>query len=146
MPEVENSDVIRHILQTLMNISSRKTNPGHSLFVMDSVIDKLEKKYDFLKHVEIKDTRFTEAYDPVSVMTDINSVKSQEIGEAIHDIIMALNRDLGKDAGHFFIKEVRNNINDTYYHSIEEMGIDLSLMQLECEVNRMEKRLRTIKK
>ena len=146
MPEVENSDVIKHVLETLMNISSRKTNAGHTIFVMDSLMKKLEEKYDFLKHVEINDTRFLEAYEPVSVMTGIDTVESKELGQAIHDIIMAMNNNLGKGAGHFFIKEVRNNIEDMYYSTIEDMGVDLSLMQLEFEVNEMEKRLRTEKK
>ena len=146
MPEVENSEVIRHVLETLMNISSRKTNTGHTFFVMESLMKKLEKKYDFLKHIEINDTRFLEAYEPVSVMTDIDSVETKDLGLAIHDIIMTLNNDLGKDAGHFFIKEVRNNIQDPINSTIEDMGIDLSLMQLEYEVNEMEKRLRTVKK
>lgn len=146
MPEVENSDVIRHVLQTLINISSRKTNAGHTIYVMDSLMKKLGKKYDFLKHVEIIDTRYTEMYDPVTVMTDVDFVKSHEIGEAIYDIIMTMNKDLGKDAGHFFIKEVRNNIEDLYHSTIEGMGVDLSLMQLEYEVDEMEKRLRRTEK
>ena len=146
MPEVENSEVVRHVLQTLMDISRRKTTAGHAIFVMDSLMRELEKKYDFLKHVEIKDTRYLEAYDPITVMTDIDTVKSHDLGAAIRDIIMTMNSDLGKDAGHFFIKEVRNNIEDEYHLTIEEMGVDLGLMQLEFEVNEMERRLRTEKK
>ena len=146
MPEVENSEVVKHVLRTLMDISRRKTTAGHAIFVMDSLMKKLEKKYDFLKNIEIKDTRYMEVYDPVTVMIDIDSVKSHELGEAIRDIIMTMNNDLGKDAGHFFIKEVRNNIEDEYHSTIEEMGVDLGLMQLEFEVNEMERRFRAEKK
>ena len=38
-------------------------------------------------------------------------------------------------------KEFKNNIEDSYHSTIEDMGVDLSLMQLEYEVNEMEKRL-----
>ena len=141
MPEIENSEVVEHILKTLIDISSRKTTESHAILIMDSLMKKLEKRYDFLKHVEIKDTRFLEFYDPISVMTDIDVVESNEIGKALYDIIMTMNNELGKDAGHFFIKELGNNIGEMYHSMIEDMGIDLGLMQLEYEVSEMEKRL-----
>jgi len=141
LPDVENSDIMKHVLETLINISSRKTNEGHTILIMDTLMKKLGKKYDFLKHVEIKDTRFLEINEPVSVMTDIDKVKSKDMGQAIRDIIMTMNNNLGKDAGHFFIKEFKNNIEESYHSTIEDMGIDLSLMQLEYEVYEMEKRL-----
>ena len=141
MPQIENSEVIRHVLRTLIGISSRKTTEDHAILVMDSLMRKLTKRYDFLKNVETKDTRFSEFYDPVTVMNDIDEVESNETGKALYDIIMTMNNDLGKDAGHFFIKELRNNIGDMYHSTIEDMGIDLGLMQLEYEVSEMEKRL-----
>ena len=141
MPQFENSEIVRHILQTLVNISSRKTTSGTAISTMNELIKKLEDKYDFLKHVEIKDTRFLELEDPITVLTDINKINSNDIGRALYDIIKMMNSNLGKAAGHFFFKELRNRINDSYYPDIEEMGIDLSLMQLEFEVNEMSKKL-----
>lgn len=142
MAQIENSEVVRYVLDKLINISSRKTTEGHAVSTMYGLLKKLEEKYDFLKHVEIKDVRFIEMDEPISVMSDINGVKSINIGEALSDIIKTMNNALGKDAGHFFIKELRNNIEEEYYTSITEMGLDLSLLQLEHDVNRLEKNLR----
>jgi hypothetical protein len=141
MPDIENSEAIRHILETLLSISSRKTTQGHALLTMNGLITKLQGKYNFLKHVEIKDTRFVELDDPIGVMTDINSVKSDDVGRALYDIIKSMNDALGESAGHFFIKELRNNIGENYSTIIEEMGLDLGLMQLEFEVSEMTKKL-----
>ena len=141
MPQIENSEVVKHILQKIIDISTRKTTEGHAVSTMNGLIKKLEEKYNFLRHIEIKDARFLEIAEPITVMSDINVVKSNNVGEALYDIITTMNNTLGKEAGHFFIKELRDNIEEEYYSTIEEMGLDLSVMQLEYEVNELEKKL-----
>ena len=141
MPEVEKSELMRHVLQTLIDISSRKTTQGHAVITMYDLINKLRKKYDFLKNIEIKDTRFLEMDEPVTVMTGINKVQSNDLGKALHDIIKTMNYALGEDAGHFFVKELKNKMNDDHLLSFEEMGLDLGLLQLEVEVEDMTKKL-----
>ena len=138
---IGNSEVIRKILTTLINISGRKTTEGHAVYVMDSLIKKLEGTYDFLKYVEVSDTRFLEDGAFITVMSDVDSISSNEVGKAIHAIIFTMNEMMGRDAGHFFMKEISRSIGDEYYSTISDMGVDLSLMQLEHEVNEMEKRL-----
>lgn len=139
MPELEKSAIVENLLNILINISGRKTDRGHAVFTLDAVMKKLEDKYDFLKHVQIKDTRYIEDVDTVSVMSDINVVDSSEMGRALQDIITTMDSSLGKDAGHFFIKELRTSLDDDYKTSISDMGVDLSLMQLEREVKELEK-------
>ena len=141
MPRFENSEVVEHILQALINISGRKTTKLQAISTMDELIKKLQEKYDFLKHIEIKDTRYVENEEPVSVMSDINGVKLNDVGKALYDIIKTMNSNLGKEAGYFFIKELKNNIGEDYYSTIEEMGLDFGVMQLEFEVNEMTKKL-----
>ena len=104
MPQLENSEVVKRMLTILINISGRKTTAGHAVLTMDTLIKRLVEKYDFLKHVEINDTRFSEITDPVTVMSDIDTVGSNEMGKALHAIIRTMNESLGKDAGYFFIK------------------------------------------
>ena len=94
-----------------------------------------------MKNVDIKDTRFLELSEPVTVMSDMDKVNSADIGKALYDIIKTMNVALGKNAGYFFIKEFRNNVGDNYYSVMEEMGIDLGLLQLEFEVSEMTKKL-----
>ena len=141
MPQIENSEVVKHILQKIIDISTRKTTEGHAVSTMNGLIKKLEEKYNFLRHIEIKDARFLEIAEPITVMSDINVVKSNNVGEALYDIITTMNNTLGKEAGHFFIKELRDNIEEEYYSTIEDMGLDLGLMQLEFEINVLEKKL-----
>jgi hypothetical protein len=143
---IKNSEVMRKVLTTLINISGRKTTEGHAVFVMDSLIKKLEGNHDILKHVKVADTRFLEDSVFITVMSDLDSVSSTEVGKAIYAIIVSMDEMLGRDAGHFFMKEISRNIGDEYYSTISEMGVDLSLMQLEHEVKEMEKRILHTKK
>ena len=141
MPELKNSEVMRHVIQSLIDISSRKTNQGHAVLTMSDLIKKLRGKYDFLKNVEIKDTRFLELDEPVTVMSAIDKVGPDNVGKALYDIIKTMNYALGEDAGHFFVKELKNNMNDEYLSTIEEMGLDLGVIQLEVEVEEMTRKL-----
>ena len=139
---IENSEVMRNVLTTLLKISNRKATGGDVAPTMGSLIKKLEEKYSFLEHVEIKDTRFLEAVDPITIMSDVNSVPPTEIGKAIHEIIYSMNESLGRDAGFYFIKEIGNRIGDDCYTTIrDDMGVNLNLMQMERDVSRMERRL-----
>lgn len=141
MPEIENSEVMRHVLQSLIEISGRKTTYGHAVLTMSGLIKKLRTKYDFLKNVEIKDTRYLELDEPVSVISGINTVKLNDVGKALYDIIKTMNSSLGEEAGHFFVKELRNRMGDEYLSTIEEMGLDFGLIQLEVEVEEMTRKL-----
>jgi hypothetical protein len=141
MDVIENSHIIKKVLITLINISGRKTTKGYAISITDSLLKKLEKNFSFLKHVEVKDTRFLEDDVPITVMSEINSIEPTEIGKAMYAIITTMNESLGKNAGHFFIKELSRNIGDDYNSSIKNMGVDLSLMQLEHEVSELEKRI-----
>ena len=141
MSEFDNSDVVKYVLEKLIDISSRKTNSSHAVSTLQDLIKNLETRYNFLKNVEIKDYRFVEFSKPVTVMSAINGIKLIEVGKALSDIIKTMQLRLGDEAGHFFIKEFKNSLEGEFSTTIEEMGLDLGLMQLESEVNKMLKKL-----
>jgi len=139
MARLEKSDVVKNLLNNLISISGRKTDRGHAILILEDVMKKLENKYDFLKNVQIKDTRYIEDIDTIKVMPDINDVNSSDMGKALQDIITTMDSSLGENAGHFFIKELNNRLDDDNRNIINDMGVDLSIMQLEREVRDLEK-------
>lgn len=141
MSEFENSDIIKHVLDKLISISSRKTTSANAIGTLNNSIKVLEKKYDFLKNINVKDTQFIENEDQITVMTEINNIDANKIGMALYEIIKSINLNLGKEAGYYFIKELKNSINFEYSTTMIDMGVDLGLMQLEFEVNEMSKKL-----
>jgi hypothetical protein len=83
--------------------------------------------------------------EPDTVLSDINVFKSDDVSEALYDIIKTMNFVLIRDTGHFFIKELKDSFGETYYSTIENMGLDLGLMKLKYEVNKLEKNLLKLK-
>ena len=141
MSDLENSEIVKHVLEKLLNISRRKTTSEIAVLALNKSIKTLEKKYDFLKHIDVIDTQLMELEEPITVMSDIDNENGEKIGKALYDIIKSVNVNLGKEAGLFFIKELKNSINHDYNTTMIDMGIDLGLMQLEFEINEMTKKL-----
>jgi len=147
MPVPKKSEIMKHVLRTLISISSRKTDLPYTIMTMDDLIKRLETQYRFLKHIQINDDFYNEqSGDIISVMSDINTVPPNELGKALHSIIDSMNQSLGENAGHFFIKEIRNKLSDEYLTLMRDMGVDLGLMQLESEINRLEREITERKK
>jgi len=147
MPPPEKSEVMKNVLKTLISISSRKTDLPYAIMSIEELIKTLEVKYQFLKLIQINNDVYNEdTTDFISVMSDINAVPSSELGQALHAIIELTNRKLGANAGHFFIKEIRNKLSDENLTVMRDMGVDLGLMQLESEISRLEKDLTERKK
>jgi hypothetical protein len=147
MPSPEKSDVMKNVLKTLISISSRKTDLPYAVMAIEDLIKRLEVKYQFLKLVQINNDVYNEdTKDFISVMSDINTVSPTELGHALHAIIELMNRQLGDDAGHFFIKEIRNKLSDEYLSVMRDMGVDLGMMQLESEISHLERDLAERKK
>ena len=142
MPSPEKSDIIKNVLKTLISISSRKTDLPYTIMTIEDLMKRLETQYRFLKHIHINDDFYKEeSSGVVTVMSDINNVPSIQLGKAIHSIIDSMNRSLGENAGHFFIKEIRNKLSDDYLIIMKDMGVDLGMMQLESEIIRLEREL-----
>jgi len=139
MADVNNSDIVRNVLKTLINISGRKTTRGHAINTIDVIMKNLKTKYSFLKNIKINDDRFIEDKEVVSIMSDIDKIDSSNMGKALNDIITTTYSSLGNKAGHFFIKELQRNIGGDYNSIMKEMGVDLGLMQLEKEINDISK-------
>ncbi len=147
MPVPKQSEIMKNVLRTLISISTRKTDLPYTIITMDDLIKRLETQYHFLKHIQINDDFYNEQSDDlISVMSDINTVPSTELGKALHSIIDSMNRSLGENAGHFFIKEIRNKLSDECLTMMRDMGVDLGLMQLESEIDRLEQEIAERKK
>jgi hypothetical protein len=141
------SDIMESVLKTLISISSRKTDLPYTIITIEDLIKRLEPQYGFLKHIQINDDFYNEESGGViSIMSEINTVPPTQLGKAIHSIIDLMNRSLGENAGHFFIKEIRNKLSDDDLSVMKDMGVDLGMMQLESEIFRLEREIAERKK
>ena len=82
--------MVGKLLRTLLSVSGRKTTKSFAISTMSDLVKNLEEKYDFLKHVEVKNTLFVEDEDPIIVMSDINNINPTDIGPALSTIIFKI--------------------------------------------------------
>lgn len=127
---LEPADVTRQFLETIIHIIGRKTSEEYAAVTVRTLLKKLYLKYTFIREMEIKDTRFMELESSVRVGESLNSIDPKEIGNALKDLIKMIMSSIGKTAGYFFIRELREKIGtDSNEMLLKTMGVDLTLMQ-----------------
>jgi len=142
--ELEQSDVIKRLLQSIVKVISRRSSEDYALVMVGNSIKKLQEKYKFLKYISIKPTRYSEIDNIVTIDSSINMVEPEEIGKAIQEIVRMIVTSMGKNAGFFFIKEVKNKIGPNYELSVRDMGVDFNFMQFNFEIDKKQTRKLTI--
>ena len=136
MSNLKNSQVIRHVLQTLVSKIGRRTSEGFATVILDTVLNELRSRYDFLRYVEIKNTFYSEGIDAVSVSSEIDLVDTAKFYNAVGDIIEMTVKCVKEKADFFFIKEVQEALNDIYNLNLKEQNIDLNRMQFQFIVDK----------
>ncbi len=148
MPDIQNSDLIKQVIKTLLNITRRRASESVSILLINTILKTLTGRYNFLKNVKIKTTL---GYgditaDAVSVDSGINSVDSATLGKVIETIIRVISMDLKEKAGIFFIKEFKDRLGGNYVSEIRRCGVDLDLLQLERDYSRTQRQRRKVHK
>ena len=136
---IENSDVMKHTLASLLNVASNKTSVDYARSSVKNLLRDLEGNYDFLKYVNIKTLKQIENnIDAINVGSDMDCVRPKEIGKAIQEFIDVLKRHLGKKAGYFFIKEFRDDLGDEYHMYIKDLGVNLKIAEIQEEIGKID--------
>ena len=131
MSEFKNSDVVRHLIKATFVVAGRRTLDSFAVKVVKTVVKMLEREFEFLKHVEIKDVVYTEAEEIVTVSSDLDSIEPSKIGKAIDIVLREEYIELKDDAGLYFISELKEYIGEEYVLAIENLGVDLDDIQSE---------------
>jgi len=110
MPEIENKELFGRLLKSTIGVISRRTSEPYANMVISSAIKKLRIKYLFLNYVKIIIGEYTEIFDVVEIDDDINHIAIEEIGKASHAFIQIIIGEMGKDAGYYFISDVKQDL------------------------------------
>jgi hypothetical protein len=127
---LDSADVTRQVIETIIEIIGRKTSQEYAVVTIQNLLKKHRLIYPFLRDIEIKNSRSLELEGTVSVNESLNAVSPKDIGQALKELVSKIMITLGKTAGYFFIREIREKIGieyDTFL--LKAMNIDLTLMQ-----------------
>ena len=133
MNDFTNSDLIKHILTALFTIASRRTSESYSVMVLTDILKTLEGKFTFLKYVTINGAGHPEReHGVISITLDIDRIDPAEVGRAIESFIRVASMNMkDKDAGLYFITELKDQVEGRYIPDLKRRGVDLDLIQLE---------------
>jgi len=131
-------------LHSIVDVIGRRSSEDYALVMVGNTIQKLQEKYDFLISVQIKKTRYSEIENIVNIDSSINQIDPEELGKAIQEIVGMIVVAMGKNAGFFFIKEVKHKISPNYEMAIRNMGVDFNFMQFSFEVDKKQTKILNI--
>ena len=131
MPQLENDKVLDCILRSIIGVISRRTSETYAAMTVISALKTLKEKHRFLQYIDIKGTQYTEFFKVVNIQPEINAIEAANIGKAGKEFIQKITQTMGKNAGYYFLKEVKEELPHDYEIYLKELGIDLDFLQLE---------------
>ena len=131
MEKVKNSVLLKSVLTSIYNVASRRTSAKSADEAIGSTIKTLERKYDFLKFVDINPRSVTDGDFAISVSSDIDSINPALMGKAIEALIRVVYNDLSAEAGLYFITELKELAGDDVSRAIMDTEADLDQVQVE---------------
>jgi len=135
MPQLENKELIGRIIRATTVVLGRRTSETYVNFVIGNVIKELSLKYNFLNKVKIKGTKYSELSEGLVIDSDIENIESKEVGKATKEFIEKIINMMGKDAGYYFIQEIKEDLPFEYEQSIKDYNIDLDFLQSQFITN-----------
>jgi len=131
MQAFENKEIIGRILKTTIGVIGRRTSDSYANVIIGSAIRELSNKYSFLKDINIQGTQYNEVYDIISFNSGLENVKPDQLANATNEFIEKISKSMGKDAGFYFIKEIKEDLPYEFEKTIKDIGIDLDYLQLQ---------------
>ena len=131
MDGLSNSLLVKLTLEALYTVGGRRTSLQFADETIGSTIRTLEGKYDFLRHVKVNKTTLTDKNFDGIVSPEVNSLSSEMVGKALESIIRMVYTDLNKEAGLYFITELKEFAGKKVVNAISNCDVDLDQVQVE---------------
>jgi hypothetical protein len=131
MENVKNSILLEATIKAVYNVASRRTSVKFADETIGSSIKTLERKFDFLKYVNVSPRNTSDGNLEVSVSPDIDIISSDEVGKAIEALVRVVYNDMSGDAGLYFITEFKESAGEEITRKITDCDVDLDQVQLE---------------
>jgi len=137
--EINNEQILSSILKSTIGVISRRTTDAYATVAVGNAVRDLRLKYASFNFVEVKYAGLIQHKDfinPVEIDPEINNAKIEEIANATNELIKTISNAIGKEAGYFFIREIKENLPHQYNAILRELGINLETLQIDYIINR----------
>jgi hypothetical protein len=131
MERVKNSVLLRTVLISIYNVASRRTSSKFADETIGLTIKTLERKYNFLRHVDIKQVNVADGDFSVNISSDIDNINPFLVGKAIEALVSVVYNYLDSEAGQNFVTELKELAGDDVSRLINDYDADLDQILLE---------------
>jgi len=128
---MDNIEILGRIIRSTIGVIGRRTSESYATLIVRTLLKNLETKYSFLEHIDIKNEKFKETVDVVNIKIDINDADPKKMGQMINEFIRKITISMGKSAGYFFIKEIKEDLPPNYEYILREIDVDFDFLQME---------------
>jgi hypothetical protein len=138
MPQIDNKELIGCLLRSSIGVIGRRTSEAYANVVIGNAIKELISKYEFLKYINIIGTQYNEVFDLVKINDEINNINQMDVGRAATGVMKYITQTMGKNAGYYFIKEIKEDLPTNYELALNKIGLDFDFLQTEFITNMKE--------
>jgi hypothetical protein len=144
---LQTAKVTQQLIGTIIEIIGRKTSEEYAAVTIRNQLRYLQPRYPFLREIQINNNRTIEVENVLTINEALNEISAKDVGKAMKELIVTITTLLGKNAGYFFIREIREKIGIEYdMFLLKTMQIDLTFMQSTIIVEKKSETLLDIKK
>ena len=128
--EKNNKEFVNQITETFIKIIARRTSKGFSILTLDTILQKLKPKYDFINYINIEKNLYSEGMNAVSIDPKINLVETEDVVKGVTDFIDFIAQSIG-NGNYFFINEIRDELTSQCASILEKFDVNLEFKQFE---------------
>ena len=128
--KIENSEIMEKIITTLIRIVNRILSEEQTMEIIITSISKLVEKYDFLKYIKISNAANLAEASIIRVLTDINSVHSSNLGEAIQKLLEDIVKSVAQGNEELFIENFKKELGNECLFEIKMIGVNLEHLKV----------------
>lgn len=129
---ISNSLLFKQVMYALIDIISLVCTQHYAVVMTNSVLTKMNH-YEFLKEISVKADEHTHHPD-VHVLADLDDISETDMRRSIQKIFEHIIQNLDENGKHQFIDKFKQKIEKNCLLRLEELGVNLHMIQLRCDV------------
>ena len=126
--------IIQQVLKAIVDVLGKASTPAFAVYAVNTLLRKIEGKYDFLKSITVSMLPNNEAVYEITIQTNLDEISEPYIRRAIQKLLEEIIASLGEDLRRYFIEEFKNTLDNNSLVRMEKMGINLHIIQMRQEL------------
>jgi hypothetical protein len=137
-------ETVDHLLTSVIAVVARRTSDTFAVTILGNAINHLQEKYPFLQNIEILDTQYIETEQFISINESLKNIDQENLSESLSELINMVTTSMGRYAGFFFIREIKDHIGFECDTSLKKINVDLDILQYGFTFDRIKRLAQSI--